>query len=368
MQLAPPDVHAARLVRLRAALEALRLDGLLVTSLHNLAYVTGLFASAGAVIVTKDDVRLVTDHRYHEMLLGRVRDWPTLTPVVLPLGTSYDEILVRELRDLAGLRVGFEDAHVSVRRLRGLEGMGASGPFPDLIAAAELVEDLRVVKNEWELARLRDAAGRLSDVAKCILPKALAGRTERDVAGELESEMRVVGFDRPAFDTIVAAGPNAALPHHRAGDRRLAAGDLVVIDFGGVLDGYAVDMTRTLALGGGGRREKEVIGAVADAQAAALRAIAPGQAPETVDRAARAVLERAGLGDAFSHSTGHGLGLEVHERPRIGPERPGAPEPLLEAGMVFTIEPGAYLAGWGGVRLEDDVVVTATGSEVLTDV
>jgi Xaa-Pro aminopeptidase len=213
---------------------------------------------------------------------------------------------------------------------------------------------------------LRDAAGRLSDVAKCILPKALAGRTEREVAGELEAEMRRVGFDRPAFDTIVASGPNAAMPHYRSGDRRLGAGELVVIDFGGMLDGYAVDMTRTLALGVGEPRANDVIGAVAEAQTAAIAAVRPGQAPEAVDRAARAVLERAGHGDAFTHSTGHGLGLDVHERPRIGPPRPGVSEPLLQAGMVFTIEPGAYVPGWGGVRIEDDVVVTAAGSEVLT--
>ncbi len=367
MRLAPPENQAARLVRLRAALEAQRVDGLLVTHLANVAYVTGLFASAGAVIVTRNDVRVVTDYRYHEVLQGRVREWEALTPVVLPVGASYDEILVRELHGLAGSRLGFEDAHMSVRRLRGLEAMGASAPFPELVAAADIVEQLRVVKDDWELARLRDAAERLSDVAKCILPKALAGRTEREIAGELEAEMRRVGFDRPAFDTIVASGPNAALPHHRAGDRGLEHGDLVVIDFGGVLDGYAVDMTRTLALGGGGRREKDVIGAVTDAQAAAMEAVKPGRAPEAVDRAARAVLERGGYGDAFTHSTGHGLGLEVHERPRVGPERPAASEPLLEAGMVFTIEPGAYFPGWGGVRIEDDVVVTAAGFEVLTD-
>jgi Xaa-Pro aminopeptidase len=141
----------------------------------------------------------------------------------------------------------------------------------------------------------------------------------------------------------------------------------VVIDFGGVLDGYTVDMTRTLAIGGGGPREKGVIRAVRDAQAAAIDAIKPGQAPEAVDRAARTVLERAGYGDAFTHSTGHGLGLDVHERPRIGPERPGVPEPPLEAGMAFTVEPGAYFTGWGGVRIEDDVVVTEAGSEVLTN-
>lgn len=368
MRLAPPETQAARLARLRAALNAHHFDGLLVTSVQNVAYLTGLFASAAALLVTRDEARLVTDHRYRELQEERVREWPALSPIVVPVGASYDEVLVRELRSLAGTRIGFEDAQMSVRRLRGLEGMGAAAPFPTLVTAPEMIEALRMIKDEWELSRLRDAAGRLSDVAKCILPKALAGRTEREIAGELESELRRVGFDRPAFDTIVASGPKAALPHHRASDRRLERGDLVVIDFGGVLDGYAVDMTRTLALAGGGQREKDVIGAVVEAQAAAIAAIGPGQPPETVDRAARAVLERVGYGDAFTHSTGHGLGLDVHERPRVGPERPGLSEPVLEAGMVFTVEPGAYFPGWGGVRIEDDVVVTAAGSEVLTNV
>jgi Xaa-Pro aminopeptidase len=237
----------------------------------------------------------------------------------------------------------------------------------ELVAAPDPVGDLRVVKDAWELAVLRDAAGRLSDVAKCILPKALAGSTERELAGELEAAMRQVGFERLAFDTIVGSGPNAALPHYRSGDRQLESGDVVVIDFGGVLDGYAVDMTRTVSVGAPTARARQVLDAVAEAQAAAIRHAAPGIAPEAVDRAARDVLERAGFGDAFLHSTGHGLGLDVHERPRIGPARPGVTEPLLEVGMVFTVEPGAYFPKWGGARIEDDVVVTATGVEVLTD-
>lgn len=342
------------------------LDALLVTNLQNLAYLTGLFASAGALLVTRDEVRVVVDGRYRDMLLRRVEEWPALTPVVLATGATYDETLVGELRGLAGLRVGFEDADVSVRRLRTLEGLGKTGQFPTLVPAPDLVEAQRVVKDAWELGRLREAAGRLSDVAKCILPKALAGMTEREIATALETEMRRVGFERLAFDTIVASGPQAALPHHRAGDRRLESGDLVVIDFGGMLDGYASDMTRTLVIGGG-QRERAVLDAVQAAHDAAIRAVKPGVAPEAVDRAARAVLEAAGMADAFTHSTGHGLGLDVHERPRIGPARPGAPEPALEAGMVFTVEPGAYFSGWGGARIEDDVVVTAGGVDVLTD-
>lgn len=368
MRLASPDLHAARLVRVRAAVEARHLNGLLVTNLQNVAYLTGLFASAAAAIVTRDRLFVITDGRYDEALRARVRDWTVLTPVILPQGSSYDEVMVRELRAFAGLRIGFEDASVSVRRLRGFEAAERSGPFPELVAAPDLVEDLRVVKDTWELQLLRDAAGRLSEVAKCILPRALAGTTERGMVGEIEAAIRGAGFDRPAFDTIVASGPNSALPHYRAGDRRIESGDVVVMDFGGVLDGYAVDLTRTVVVGAVDARARAVIEAVAEAHRAAIAAVGPGVAPEAVDGAARDALTRAGLGEAFTHATGHGLGLDVHERPRIGPARDSVTEPLLATDMVFTIEPGAYLPDWGGVRIEDDVVVTATGSEVLTDV
>jgi Xaa-Pro aminopeptidase len=188
------------------------------------------------------------------------------------------------------------------------------------------------------------------------------------VAALADVEVRRVGFQKPAFDTIVAAGPNSAVPHYRAGERSLETGDLVVLDFGGLLHGYAVDMTRTIVVGGAGARERRLLEQVAEAQAAAFAAVAIGRPASEVDRAARAVLEREGLGDAFSHGTGHGLGLEVHERPRVARYRPEQPDEPLRAGMVFTIEPGAYLDGWGGARIEDDVVVTPDGAEWLTDV
>jgi Xaa-Pro aminopeptidase len=180
--------------------------------------------------------------------------------------------------------------------------------------------------------------------------------------------MREAGYERPAFDTIVASGPNAALPHHRAGDRVLAAGDLVVLDFGGVLDGYCCDLTRTVSVGPPSSQAVRVHAAVCDAQRAAIAAVRPGLEASAVDAAARNVLEQHGLGDAFGHGTGHGLGLDIHEDPRIARPRSDAPAVRLEPGMVFTVEPGAYLPGWGGVRIEDDVLVTETGCDVLTSV
>jgi len=188
------------------------------------------------------------------------------------------------------------------------------------------------------------------------------------VAAEIDAALRRAGFERPAFDTIVAGGPNAALPHGRAGQRRIEPGDLVVIDFGGVLDGYCTDLTRTIVTSPGDARARRLIEQVVEAQQAAFAAVRPGAEPEAVDEAARAALERHGLAEAFTHGTGHGLGLEIHEAPRVSRRRAGQVEPPLRAGMVLTLEPGAYLAGWGGVRIEDDVLVSEDGAEWLTDV
>jgi Xaa-Pro aminopeptidase len=206
-----------------------------------------------------------------------------------------------------------------------------------------------------------------------------AGLTEIDVALELETGMRRTGFSRPAFDTIVASGPNSALPHARAGDRRFVNGDLVVLDFGGVYNGYCVDLTRTVSIGPPSPEAVRVYDAVRRAQAAAVAAVGPGVATAAVDAAARGALTADGYGEAFGHGTGHGLGLEVHEAPRVARAHPASAgrvyppghvpdETTLQAGMVVTIEPGAYVPGFGGVRIEDDVLVTAEGCEVLTTV
>ena len=369
MAVAPADNHIARQSNLRRALAAAPLDALIVTSLPNIAYLTGLFVSTAALVVTPDQLRLIVDGRYTGVAEARRRELPTLTVVTLPPGSSFEEGLALELASIGNGRVGFESDHLTVYRHQDLTGrLAGKGARTHLEGTQGLVEGLRVVKDPWELGRLREAATRLSDAAKCIIPKALAGMSERQVAAIIEAELRRVGFDKPAFDTIVAAGPNSAMPHYRAGDGQLSEGDLVVMDFGGMLDGYAVDLTRTITVGRPRERERRLLEHVAGAQAAAFRAIAVGKAATAVDDAARRVLESAGLGEAFSHGTGHGLGLEVHERPRVGRWRAELADEALQAGMVFTLEPGAYLAGWGGARIEDDVVVTPGGAEWLTDV
>jgi Xaa-Pro aminopeptidase len=369
MQLAPADLHLARHARLRDGLRAATLDALIVTSLPNIAYLTGLFASTAALLVSEGEVRLFVDNRYLAPAQARQAALGGLAVTVVASGGNFEDTISDFARVFGGGRIGLEGSHMTVRQHRYLESrLAAESGAPSLIETDGLVENLRNVKDSWELGRLRDAAARLSDAAKCILAKALGGLLERDVAAAIEADLRRVGFDKPAFDTIVASGPNSAIPHYRSGDRRLEAGDLVVLDFGGMLDGYAVDLSRTIVMGPPSDRAQRLLADVVEAQQAGFDAIRIGRPATEVDEAARQVLERAGLGEAFSHGTGHGLGLEVHERPRVTRHRPGLPVEPLEAGMVFTLEPGAYLPGWGGVRIEDDVVVTPGGPEWLTDV
>ena len=264
---------------------------------------------------------------------------------------------------------GFEAAHVTVARHEWWrETIAARRLDIALRSTDRVVEGARLIKDASEIETLRDAAGRLDRVMPGILAAARAGITERRLAGVIEGAMREAGYERMAFDTIVASGPHSAMPHYRAGTRALAAGDLVVLDFGGVLDGYCCDLTRTVSIGAPSHEARRVYDAVRDAHAAAVAAVRPGIDASAVDAAARDVLRARGLGDAFGHGTGHGLGLDVHEEPRVGKPRADVPAVALAPGMVFTIEPGAYLPGFGGVRIEDDVLVTATGCEVLTHV
>lgn len=367
MRIAPVEAFAGRIARLRQELAGSQLDGLAVTSLPNVAYLSGFFASAAALVVTTDRIVLIGDGRYAEVLAARTAACEFLEAIVIAPGISYEDALVDVLSPFSGWRVAFEAAYLTVSRHRFLaERLAQRGWKAALVESVGLVERLRVRKDEWEIDRLRDGAERLSSVTKCILPRIFAGRSEAEVAAELDSRLRAAGFERPAFDTIVASGPHSALPHARATARRIEEGDLVVVDVGGVLDGYCTDMTRTIAVGRAGERERRVMEDVAEAQAAAFAAVRPGGRPEAVDAAARQTLDDRRLGEAFSHGTGHGLGLEVHEAPRVTRARPGYDEPPLAAGMVMTIEPGAYFPGWGGVRIEDDVLITDAGAEWLT--
>jgi Xaa-Pro aminopeptidase len=370
MRLAPSEVLASRHARIDTALAHDSLDALVVTNPFNIRYLTNHVGTAGTLIVTRDALHLLIDFRYQEAV-SSLQSSPAACPTlrVHPVPASYDEALVDALIDLNPSVVGIEAAHLTVARHEWVTRTLASrGSRLVLRSTERLVEQRRAIKDAFEVSIIRDAADRLETVADQAFAAVRAGVSERDVAVAIESAMRMAGYERPAFDTIVASGPHAALPHHRAAARILSPGDLVVLDFGGILDGYCCDLTRMAAVGTPSPEARRLYDAVREAQQAAINTVRPGVAASSVDAAAREILIGHGLGEAFGHGTGHGLGLEVHEEPRVGRPRPETLQARLEPGMVFTIEPGAYLAGFGGVRIEDDVLVTETGSEVLTSV
>jgi Xaa-Pro aminopeptidase len=366
----PSDVLEARLKRARRLLAARELEAVLVTSLPNVRYLTGFDGTAAVTVLDQRFVTLIVDGRYQFAVDAWCGAMSEEAGAVVRVGSSLDQTAAAVLRENGYARVGYEAAHVSVSRYRTVARVFESGRAIELIETDGLIEVLRVTKDEYEQAMLREGARRLSAVMQGVLADLRPGAREWDVASRVEEGLRRVGFGRSAFDTIVASGPNAAMPHHRAGERRLGAGDLVVLDFGGVYNGYCVDLTRTASIGAPSSRALQLYSAVAAAQKAALEAVRGGVLPQAVDAAARRTLAERGLEGAFNHGTGHGLGLEVHEAPRLGPHPHTAPviSDPLQPGMVITIEPGAYVPGFGGVRLEDDVLVTDDACEILTTV
>jgi Xaa-Pro aminopeptidase len=336
--------------RLAAGLAERELDLMLVTELVNVGYLTGFGGTNGACVCGPDTRLFLTDFRYTERAEAEVEGWEVVT--------VRDDWLGGIAERLAG-RVGFEDDHVSVRLLERLRGKLPEGV--DLTAAGGAVERLRRVKDAGELEAIAAAAELTDDVWRWSLERGLTGRRERDVARAAEARIRELGAD-PSFPAIVAAGPNGALPHAEPGERQIEHGDLVVFDMGAKLDGYCSDGTRTFAAGEPVERGSEVYGAVLAAQAAALEAVAAGIGGEALDGVARESIAAAGYGDRFGHGLGHGVGLEVHEAPRVSPRS----EDVLAAGEVVTIEPGVYLPGELGVRIEDLVVVAEDGCRNLS--
>jgi Xaa-Pro aminopeptidase len=353
---------ADRLQHVRQHCEQHDLGALVVSTPSNITYLTGFAGSAGLLLVAPDNACLLVDGRYE----GSVRERAArgnLGPVSpVRVERRYDLTLEAVVRAQALARIGFEAAHVTVASLRRWQQMM---PSIDWRPTDGVVEHLRVIKDAYEIDVLRRAAGKLSDVARSAGDWIAAGRVERDVASDIDRALIRAGFSAPAFPTIVASGEQTAYPHARPTDRVMRKEDLVLLDFGGVLDGYCVDLTRMAAIGQVSSRAEALYAAVRAAQDAARSTVRAGIAASDVDDAARRTLGTHGLADAFLHGTGHGLGLEVHEAPRLGRPESGSRE-MLEAGMVCTLEPGAYVEGLGGVRLEDDVLVTPEGCEVLT--
>jgi len=358
----PPPDWSGRLQRVRARLDQDHLEALVVSAAPNLRYLTGFAGSAGLLVVSAAAARLLVDGRYQARARAAIEGGRMADVTVEPVPQRYDLALGATLARAAERRVGFEAASVTVATAGA---WARAAPDVNWVPTEGLVERLRAVKDAREIDVLRRAAGLLSGVARSLREIVRAGHAEREVARSIDQALDRAGFERPAFDTIVASGPHSAHPHATPGERRLASGDLVVLDFGGVLDGYCVDLTRMAAIGVVEARAAGLVDAVRAAQDAAIAAVSPGVAAADVDRAAREALELRGLAGAFLHGTGHGLGLEVHEAPRLGPNADRAE--ILQAGMVCTIEPGAYLEGLGGARIEDDVLVTTSGRELLTD-
>jgi len=359
---ATPD-WPARLRLLRDYCAKHSLDAFVVSTPHNLTYLCGFRGSAGLLVSTPRGEHLIVDGRYQTAAMEILRANRLTGIEVERVERRYDLALGALLGRLKVGRVAFEAEHVTVATLGGWERSAGNVMWQP---TERIVEGWRAIKDDFEIDVLRRGGRTLSSVASELSNWIRPGRTEADVARDIDAALDRAGFSAPAFPTIVASGPNSAQPHARPTDRRLERGDLVLLDFGGILDGYCVDLTRMAALGQVGSRAASLFDAVSDAQAAAIAAVRSGIPAAQVDTAARQVLEARGLGDAFLHATGHGLGLDVHEAPRISRAESGSTD-VLEARMVCTVEPGAYLDGFGGVRLEDDVLVTAEGCEVLTD-
>ncbi|MGW0043973.1 aminopeptidase P family protein [Rhodococcus sp. NPDC003348] len=354
--------HAARRAALRHLLADRDLDVLLVTDLLNIRYLTGFTGSNAALIVDLGDERgaedrtiICTDGRYVTQVGEQVPDLRAL------IDRSSAGALVRSLADRDGVRVGFESHVVTVDALAAWQ---SAAPDLTLTRSPGLVERLREVKDEHEIGLLRRACA-AADLALAVLIERgglRPGRTEREVGRELEFLMLEHGADGISFETIVAAGANSAIPHHRPTDAVLASGDFVKLDFGATVAGYHSDMTRTYVLESAAAWQRDVYDLVLRSQAAGRAALAPGVEVGAVDAASRAVIEEAGYGELFLHGLGHGVGLEIHEAPGIGKGGTGT----LLAGAAVTVEPGVYFSGRGGVRIEDTLVVREQEPELLT--
>lgn len=335
------------------------IDGFLTVAPHHVAWLSGFTGSNAGLLVARDNQALATDGRYTVQAANEAPD------VELVSARNTGVALLRRAAEFGIKRLGVEAELITAQTLEQLRS--AAPTSVTIVPVAGVVAKQREVKSDSELAALR-AVARIAVVAFEELVAAeivTPGISERQVAAELEYRMRLHGADRPSFDTIVASGPNSAKPHHGASDRIIAAGDLVTIDFGAYAGGYNSDMTRTLFAGGAAAapaRAREIYNIVWEAQTAGVAAARAGVSLVEVDKVCRTIIEDAGFGEQFVHSTGHGIGIEVHEAPYAARTGTGT----LQPGMTLTIEPGIYVPGFGGVRIEDTLIITETEPEVIT--
>lgn len=353
-----PMDQSARVAQVRAGLAEAGCDALIVTKLENIRWLTGFTGSAALVVVRDDALFFTTDGRYGEQSEQELAAAGVDAERTVAGGKGQQAAIVAALDGVP--RIGLEADHVTWARQR----RWADEWFSDaeLVPTEGLVDGLRVVKEPGEVARI-EAACAIADAALAEVRHRLGEEpTEREFGLELDFAMRRHGAKDTSFDTIVAAGPNGAMAHHQPGDRRIVDGDMVVLDFGALVDGYCSDMTRTVMVGDPSATQQRMLDVVAESQAAGVAAVAPGVTTGDVDRTCRDIIAEAGWADAFMHSTGHGVGLEIHEQPAVAD---GGTVRLPE-GAVVTVEPGVYLPEHGGVRIEDTVVVTPQGCRILT--
>ena len=359
-----PEAQVRRRSALRAALRDQQLDALLVTNLRNVRYLTGFTGTNAALLVhahdePDDEKRTVfcTDGRYATQSEQQV---PDLERVI---ASPCELKLTKRANDGANERhrLGVESNEVTVRRMSALTKLAVD---IELVDTTNVVEQLRMIKDEYEIEALRLACAAGDQALEALIEAGglRPGRTEQQVANDLEFRLRDYGATDRAFDLIVAAGPNSAIPHHPPSDAVLRTGDLIKLDFGALVDGYHSDMTRTFVLGRAADWQRELYQLVADAQAAGRAAVRPGVPVAEVDAAARSVIEQAGYGEQFLHPLGHGVGLDIHEAPLLSK----SVDATLAVGMAVTVEPGVYLVGQGGVRIEDTLVVREGTAELLT--
>lgn len=344
-----------RLNRLRAAMAEAQLPALLVRQPENVGYLSGFTGSSAALLVTPEAALLVTDPRY---TVQAQRECPGLDIRQTELTQSLVDRLADDVK-AAGLSVLGVEASITVSQL---EAMRKKLVPVELRPVEEMVEKLRLVKDEGEIDLIQTACGIVDRAFEFILTLVRPGVPERDLAIELEYFMKKAGSEKEAFDTIVASGARSALPHGRASDKLLEVGDFITFDFGARVRGYHSDLTRTVVLGNATDRQREVYQVVLDAQQAALEALRPGMTGKEADQVARDLITARGYGEKFGHGLGHSLGRHVHDGGGLSQRV----DTTLEAGMVMTVEPGVYLDGWGGVRIEDDVVIRENGVQILT--
>lgn len=348
-----------RVERLRELLADRELEALVVTQVHNRRYLSGFTASApgdGALLITQDEALILTDFRYYEQV---AKEAPSFQ--LVQVSDTLKSALAGQVKALGLCKVGFESRDLPVATLSEWQ---AEMPNVEWVATQDLVEGLRAVKDEAEIAAIQRAVHLADEAMAHIMSWLRPGVTEKEVAWELEVYMRTHGATKLSFDMIVAAGPNGSMPHAVTSERRIERGDPIVIDMGCVIDGYCSDLTRSFCLGEAPAKYLEAWQIVREAQQAAEEAIVAGMAAVEADGVARSLIDATAFAGRFGHGLGHGVGLEIHEKPRVG----RLSQDVLQAGNVVTVEPGIYLPGEFGIRIEDMVVVTEQGAQVLTSV